>query len=54
MYNHVLVLRVKGCQYFGNFMCGSTHHKSQGLGLTAANEVHRRIVYILENIYVFL
>ena len=31
-------------------MCDATHKKSFGLGLTAINEVHRRIYYILDNI----
>ena len=30
-------------------MCDETHHKSFGLGSTAVDEVHRHIVFILED-----
>ena len=35
-------------------MCNATHHKSLGTGLTAIHEIRRGIVYILENVVVFL
>ena len=34
-------------------MCGATNHKSYGLGLTAFDEVGKRIVYILDYTIVF-
>ena len=36
-----------------NFVCNVTDHSSSGLGLTASNEVHMSIVFILEK-YSFL
>ena len=34
-------------------MCDATYNNSFGLGLTDINEVHRRIDYILNYIFVF-
>ena len=34
-------------------MCDVTNYKSYGLGLAAANEVRKYIVYIIDNIIVF-
>ena len=34
-------------------MSNATNNKSFGLGLTANNEVHKYIDYILDNIFVF-
>ena len=34
-------------------MLDAIHNKSSGSGLTAINELHRRIDYILDNIFVF-
>ena len=53
MYRKILILWIKGCQFFRNHMCDATNHKSYGSGLTAVTEVHKRIVYILNNIIVF-
>ena len=43
-------LGIKGCQLIRNYMRDATHHKPFGLGLTAVNEVRRRIVFIFDNI----
>ena len=53
MYTHVLILQIKVCPFFRNFMCNATHHKSFGLIWTAFNEVRSRIVFIPDNIYLF-
>ena len=54
MYTHILFLWTKGCQFFRNFMCDLTHQNSFGLGWTAVNEFRGRILYILDNIMIFL
>ena len=35
-------------------MCDATNNNSFGLVLTVINEVHKRIDYIIEDIYIFL
>ena len=53
IYTHILVLWIKGCQLFINCMSNVTNNKSFGLGLTAINEVHKRIYCMLDGIFVF-
>ena len=50
---HVLVLWIKGCQFFRKCMSDVTGNKSFGLVLTAINELRKRIYYILDDIYFF-
>ena len=49
---HTLILLLKGCQLFRNYICNATHHNPFGLVLTAVNEVCKHIFYILDNIIV--
>ena len=35
-------------------MCDATHHELFGVGLMAIHEVLRRIVYILDNVFLIL
>ena len=53
MYNNVLNLLIKDCQFFRSLVCDETHHKSIFLGLTAVKKVLRHI-FILDYITVFL
>ena len=48
---YVLILCIKGCHLFRSFMCDATHQKSFSSGLSAFNEVHRRIFNILNDIF---
>ena len=48
-----LSLRINGCQLFRNCKWYATQNKSFGLGLTAINEVRKRIYFILDDIYIF-
>ena len=54
MYTHILSVLIKGSQFFINYICDATHHKKFGLVLTALNELHRHMVFILDDIIVFL
>ena len=38
MYTYVLILRIKVCQLFRNYICGVTHNNPFGLWLTTVNE----------------
>ena len=53
IYTHVLVLYIKGCQFFRNCMSDATNNNSFGLGLTAINEVRKCIDYIIDDKYFF-
>ena len=53
IYIHILILWIKVCQFFRNCVCNATHNDSFGLWLTAINEVHRRVYYIIDDIFVF-
>ena len=53
IYNQNLSLWIKGCQFFRNFICDATHNNPFGPGLTAINELHMRIYYIIDDIYMF-
>ena len=44
----------KVCKIFRNFMCNATHHKIFGLWLADVNEIFRSIVYIFNDIIIFL
>ena len=48
---HTLILLMKCCQFFRNYMCNVTHHNPFGSGLTSVNEVCKRIFYIFDDIY---
>ena len=53
IYTPILSLWIKGCQLFRNCMWDATHNKYFGLGLlTDINELHKRIYYIVGNIFV--
>ena len=52
LYTHVLVLWIKGCKLFKNFICGVTKNKSFGWVIIAVNEICRLIIYILDKIFV--
>ena len=54
MYTHVFILCINVCKFFRELICNVTDHKSYGLVLTATNEVHKCIVYILFDIKFFL
>ena len=53
MYTNVLVLVIKGCQLFRKCVYDGTHNKSLYLVLTAVNEFHRHIFFIIDNIIFF-
>ena len=53
IYTHTLTLWIKGSQFFRNCMCDAIHNKSFGSGLTAMKEVHRRICFILDDIFLY-
>ena len=48
---HTLILLIKGCQLFRNYVCDATHNNPFYLGLTAVNELCKHIFYILDDIY---
>ena len=54
MYNQKLILSIRGCQFFRNYIWDAIYYKSNGLVLTNSNELHMHIVSILNNIIVFL
>ena len=39
MYTHLLILLIKVCQLFRNYMCDAPHNKPFGLGSIDVNEV---------------
>ena len=53
IYTHKLILWIRYCQFFRNYMCDATHNTSFGLGLITINEVHRQIYYNIDNILAF-
>ena len=53
MYTHTLVLWITCYQFFRKFVCDATLRESFGSGLTAVNEVHQRVFFILDDIYIF-
>ena len=52
-YTHVLILWIKGCQFFRNCITDANNNNSFGLGLAAINEVRKHMVHILDNLFVF-
>ena len=48
---HILILWPNACQLFRNFMWNVNHHNTFGLGWTAVNEVHKRIVVLVDDIF---
>ena len=54
MYKHLLILWIKGCQFFRNYMFYATHNNPFGLVLTAVNKVRRHMAFILDDMIMFL
>ena len=50
---HGLVLWMKGCKSFGNWMCDATHNESFGSVSTASNEAPKIIYYTIDDIFFF-
>ena len=50
---HTLILLIKGCKIFRNYMCNANHHNPFGSGLTDVNEVCKHIFYILDDIHIY-
>ena len=47
---HTLILLIKVCQLFINYMCNATHHNPFGLRLNSVNEVCKHIFHIIDDL----
>ena len=52
MYTHELILCINSWKLFRKIICDMMHHKSYDSGITAINEVRKRIVYKIVNIII--
>ena len=54
MFTHILILWIKGSQFFRNIICDVINHSSFGSWWRSLDESLKLIVYILNNIIIFL
>ena len=53
-YKLILILLIRGSQFFRNEMCNVTYYKSYGSGLADVTYVGKRVVNILDGIFGFI